>query len=127
MEDRRAWIGRAAELRDHLERALVAAGGVVVAAGSPRIPTIGAYRMPGVPAASQLIQFDLAGVAVSAGSACSSGSLKPSHVLSAMGWPEAEAREVIRVSFGATTTRADIYAFVALWTRLAEDARRRAA
>lgn len=127
MEDRRAWIGRAAELRDHLERALVAGGGEVVAVGTPRIPTIGAYRMPGVPAASQLIQFDLAGVAVSAGSACSSGSLKPSHVLAAMGWPEGEAREVIRVSFGATTTRADIYAFVTIWTRLAEDARRRAA
>jgi len=127
IEDRRSWLARAAELRDHLERALVAAGGIVVAAGASRLATIGAYRMPGVPAASQLIQFDLAGIAVSAGSACSSGSVKPSHVLAAMGWPEAEAREVIRVSFGATTTRADIYAFVTIWTRLAEDARRRAA
>jgi len=127
VEDRRAWLARAAELRDHLERALVAGGGEVVAAGSPRLPTIGAYRMPGVAAASQLIQFDLAGIAVSAGSACSSGSVKPSHVLAAMGWGEAEAREAIRVSFGAGTTRADIYAFVTIWTRLAEEARRRAA
>ena len=127
LEERRGWVARAAELRDHLERALVAGGGEVVAASAPRIPTIGAYHMPGVPAASQLIQFDLAGIAVSAGSACSSGSVKPGHVLSAMGWPEEKAREVIRVSFGAATTRADIYAFVNVWTRLAAEARRRAA
>ena len=125
--DRRGWLERAAELRDHLERALVAAGGEVVAPSSARIPTIGAYRMPGMPATAQLIQFDLAGIAVSAGSACSSGSVKPSHVLAAMGWDEARAREVVRVSFGPSTTRADIYAFVQVWTRLADDARRRAA
>ncbi len=63
-------------------------------------PTIACYRMPGVPAAAQMMQLDLAGIAVSAGSACSSGSLKTSHVLAAMGWREEEAREVIRVSFG---------------------------
>lgn len=127
LEGRRGWLDRAAELRDHLERALVAGGGEVVAASSPRLPTIGAYRMPDVPAASQIIQLDLAGIAVSAGSACSSGSVKPSHILAAMGWPEEKAREVIRVSFGPMTTRADIYALVRVWTRLAEDARRRAA
>ncbi|PTD26102.1 cysteine desulfurase family protein [Sphingomonas fennica] len=127
LEARREWLGRAAELREHLEKALTAAGGVVVGAGSPRIPTIGAYRMPGVPAASQLIRFDLAGIAVSAGSACSSGSVKPSHVLMAMGWPEEEAREVIRVSFGPSTTRAEIYEFIRVWTAMAADAGKRAA
>jgi len=127
LEARREWIGRAAELRDHLDKALTAAGGVVVAAGSPRIPSIASYRMPGVPAASQLIRFDLAGIAVSAGSACSSGSVKPSHVLAAMGWPEEEAREVIRVSFGASTTRAEIYEFIRVWTAMAADAGQRAA
>lgn len=127
LEARRDWMGRAAELRDHLDKALAAAGGVVVAAGSPRLPSIGSYRMPGVPAASQLIRFDLAGIAVSAGSACSSGSVRPSHVLAAMGWPEAEAREVVRVSFGPSTTRAEIYEFIRVWTGMAADAGQRAA
>jgi cysteine desulfurase len=81
--------------------------------------------MPGVSSEAQLIQFDLAGIAVSAGSACSSGTMKVSHVLSAMGWTEAAAREVVRVSFGPQTTAAEIDAFVAAWQQLAE--RKRAA
>ena len=119
------WIDRAAALRARLEEAIAAAGGTCVAAGSARIPTIGAYRMPGVAAAAQLIEFDMAGIAVSAGSACSSGSVKPSHVLAAMGWEEPALSEVIRVSFGPATDEADIDRFTALWARLA--ARRRAA
>ena len=63
--------------------------------------------------------------AVSAGSACSSGSLKTSHVLMAMGWSEDAAREVIRVSFGPQTRESDIDALIAAWTALA--AKRRAA
>ena len=81
--------------------------------------------MPGVPAAAQMMQLDLAGIAVSAGSACSSGSLKTSHVLTAMGMDEEEAREVIRVSFGPPTTESDIDALLAEWRELYE--RRRAA
>jgi len=127
LESGRSWLSRAGELRDHLDKAIAAAGGEVVARDAPRVASIASYRMPGVPAASQLIQFDMAGIAVSAGSACSSGSVRPSHVLAAMGWSEAAAREVVRVSFGPSTTRADIYAFVAAWTRLAQDARTRAA
>lgn len=119
------WIDRAAALRKRLEEAIAAAGGTCVAAGSARIPTIGAYRMPGVAAAAQLIEFDMAGIAVSAGSACSSGSLKPSHVLAAMGWEEPALSEVIRVSFGPATDETDIDRFTTLWARLA--ARRRAA
>jgi cysteine desulfurase len=61
----------------------------------------------------------MAGVAVSAGSACSSGSLKPSRVLAAMGWDEAAAREVVRVSFGRSTGEADIDRFAALWAGIA--------
>ncbi|MCW2338791.1 cysteine sulfinate desulfinase/cysteine desulfurase-like protein [Sphingobium sp. B2D3A] len=61
--------------------------------------------MPGVSAQAQLIRFDMAGMAVSAGSACSSGSLRTSHVLAAMGWPQAEAAEVIRVTMGHDTWR----------------------
>jgi len=72
-----------------------------------------------------MMQLDLAGIAVSAGSACSSGSLKTSHVLTAMGWSEDKAREVIRVSFGPGTRESDIQALLAEWRKL--DERRRAA
>ena len=119
----RGWVVRAAELRAHLDAAIEASGGEVVAKASPRVATIASYRMPGVASAAQLIQFDLAGIAVSAGSACSSGSLRPSHVLAAMGWCEADAAEVIRISFGPETSRADIYQFVEAWQRIAGTAR----
>jgi len=99
-------------------------GGNLVGA-APRIATISAYRMPGVPAASQMMQMDLAGIAVSAGSACSSGSLKTSHVLLAMGMDEEAAREVIRISFGPQTVAGDVEALLAEWRKLF--ARRRAA
>lgn len=78
---------RLAELRRTLEEEIEAAGGVVIAKDAPRSPAIGAYAMPGVASASQLVQLDLAGISVSAGSACSSGSMKPSRVLAAMGVP----------------------------------------
>ena len=119
------WMDEAAKLRERLEQAIVASGGEVVAGESPRIATIGAYRMPGVPSNAQLIRFDMAGIAVSAGSACSSGSLKTSHVLTAMGWAEPAAGEVVRVSFGRTTSESDVDRFIDEWTRIA--ARRRAA
>ena len=115
-------IPRLTELRATLEQALVRAGGTVIAAGSERIPTIGAYAMPGVSSASQLVQFDLAGIAVSAGSACSSGSMKPSRVLGAMGIPPEIAASVIRVSFGPDTSADDIERFLAEWRRMAERA-----
>ncbi len=125
LESDRDWMEVAGQLRQRLEAAILGSGGEMVAAQSPRIATIGAYRMPGVPANAQLIQFDMAGLAVSAGSACSSGSLKPSHVLSAMGWDETSASEVVRVSFGRFTTAAEVDRFAALWSEMA--ARRRAA
>ena len=125
LEAPRGWIDRAADLRAHLDGAVEAACGQVIARASPRIATIASYRMPGVASAAQLIQFDLAGIAVSAGSACSSGSLKPSHVLTAMGWSEADAAEVVRVSFGPDTSRADVYRFVEVWRRIAADAKAR--
>ncbi|MBD3761345.1 aminotransferase class V-fold PLP-dependent enzyme [Rhizorhabdus sp.] len=113
------WLDRARILRARLDAAIREAGGVIVADGAERLPTIAGYRMPGVAATTQLIRFDLAGIAVSAGSACSSGSLKPSHVLAAMGWHEDMAREVIRVSFGWNTEEADIDRFMAEWRRIA--------
>ncbi|MCY1669777.1 aminotransferase class V-fold PLP-dependent enzyme [Novosphingobium sp. SL115] len=116
LEAGNAWMAQAAALREMLESELVAAGAQVIAAGAPRIATIGAYRMPGKSSAAQLIRFDGAGIAVSAGSACSSGSLKPSHVLTAMGVEGLS--EVIRVSIGRETTEADIARFVQVWREI---------
>ncbi|APL93827.1 aminotransferase class V-fold PLP-dependent enzyme [Sphingobium indicum] len=123
LEARADWLPRAATLRAKLDAAIEASGGEIVARDAPRIPTIAGYRMPGLSARAQLIQFDLAGISVSAGSACSSGSLKTSHVLRAMGWDDARAGEVVRVSFGPDTSEADVDRFVAAWTRMAERAR----
>lgn len=125
LDARAEWLSEAALLRIKLEAAIADAGGEIVGPKTPRIATIGAYRMPGLAAAAQLIQFDLAGVAISAGSACSSGSLKPSHVLAAMGWTDPAAGEIVRISFGRTTTAAEVDRCAALWTEIA--ARRRAA
>ena len=116
-----------AELRATLEAGIKEAGGSVVAGDCPRVATIGAYAMPGASGASQLVQFDLAGIAVSAGSACSSGSMKPSHVLDAMGLPAEIAGTVIRVSFGPQTCAADVDRFLAEWRRIARAAGARAA
>ncbi|HEX8486330.1 MAG TPA: aminotransferase class V-fold PLP-dependent enzyme [Sphingomonas sp.] len=115
---------RLAALRDLLDDAIRRSGGEIVAEGTPRHPAIGAYRMPGVAATTQLIRLDMAGFAVSAGSACASGSLKPSHVLAAMGWDETAGREVVRVSFGRPTTEAEVAAFIAAWRDVARATRR---
>lgn len=119
LEAPRDWFDRLGALRADLDAAIRAGGGGVVADGSPRIPTIAAYRMPGRSAAAQLMRFDSLGFAVSAGSACSSGTLKTSHVLAAMGMDAKAASEVIRVSFGWTTTAADVERFAGAWTAMA--------
>ena len=110
-----------------IDQAIAQHGGTVIGAGSERSPAIGAYAMPGAASASQLVQFDLAGIAVSAGSACSSGSLKPSHVHEAMGLDPDIAGSVVRVSFGPSTGEADVERFLAEWKAIAERARARAA
>ena len=120
-------MSRLASLRQRLEDGIVEAGGTIIAAEAPRIATIGAYAMPGVASASQLVQFDLAGIAVSAGSACSSGSMKPSRVLAAMGVPKDLAASVIRVSFGPSTSETDVERFVDEWRKTAIRTRARAA
>lgn len=118
---------RLAQLRGFLDQAVVAAGGRPVAAESDRSPAIGAYVMPGVASSSQLVQFDLAGIAVSAGSACTSGSMKPSRVLAAMEVPDDLASCAIRVSFGPSTSEEEIERFMVEWRRIAEQAGSRAA
>ncbi len=124
LEARTDWLPTAQGLRDRLDATVEAGGGQIVARDAPRLPTIASYRMPGVSARAQLIQFDLAGISVSAGSACSSGSLKTSHVLGAMGWDDAAAGEVVRVSFGPSTSEADVDRFITAWSVMATRAAR---
>jgi cysteine desulfurase len=119
LEAPRDWLGRVEGWRARLDAAIKAAGGEIVAEHARRLATIASYRMPGVSAQAQLIRFDMAGIAVSAGSACSSGSLRTSHVLSAMGWDERSASEVIRVTMGHDTQAGDIDAFLAQWQAIA--------
>jgi cysteine desulfurase len=105
-----AEMPRVAELRDHLERGILAAVSGTALNGDPaaRVPNTTNISFEGIEAESLLIALDLEGVAVSTGSACSSGSLEPSHVLRAMGLPSARARNSLRFSLGASTTREEI-------------------
>ncbi|HTG37766.1 cysteine desulfurase family protein [Sphingomonas sp.] len=113
-----------AELRERLDSAIEAAGGEIVAVDADRrTPLIAAYRMPGVAATTQLIRFDLMGIAVSAGAACSSGTMRPSHVLAQMGMDADAANQVIRVSFGRSTSAGDIERFVGAWRTIHGEAR----
>ncbi len=106
-------------LRARLEDGVREAGGVIVGDDAPRIPTIGAVALPGASNASLLVQFDLAGIAVSAGSACASGAMKGSAVLAAMHIPSEIAGATLRVSFGPATSEADVERFLAGWSRIA--------
>ena len=118
---------RLAALRRRLDEGVEARGGIVMAKDAPRIPTIGAISLPGASNASMLVQFDLAGMAVSAGSACSSGKMKKSEVLAAMGVRQEVADGFLRISFGPSTSEADIDAFLGEWQRVAGRASARAA
>ncbi|HUB50026.1 MAG TPA: aminotransferase class V-fold PLP-dependent enzyme [Acetobacteraceae bacterium] len=100
-----------APLRDAAEAAAVARGAVVCGADAPRLPNTTCLALPGVRADAQVIALDLAGVAVSAGAACSSGKVAASHVLQAMGLGPLAA-QAIRVSLPWNATQADVEAFV---------------
>jgi cysteine desulfurase len=120
-------MDRFVALRETLEDGVGAAGGVVIAKDTPRVPTIGAVALSGATSAGLLVQLDLAGIAVSAASACSSGASKPSHVLEAMEVPLEIARSFIRISFGPDTREDEVDAFLVEFARIAERTRARAA
>ncbi|MFZ1991896.1 MAG: aminotransferase class V-fold PLP-dependent enzyme, partial [Alphaproteobacteria bacterium] len=103
--------------RDAMEARMKAAvpGIKVFGVESARLPQTSYIGLPGTLAETQVIALDLAGFAVSAGSACSSGKVHQSHVLTAMGMSEAEARCAIRVSFGWGTQEADLKRFTDTW------------
>ena len=98
--------------------AAIAPGARVFGRGAERLPNTSCLTMPGVSNQTQLIEFDLAGIAVSTGSACSSGKVGPSHVLAAMAVDPAEAATAIRVSFGWASTIDDVERFAQVWSRL---------
>jgi cysteine desulfurase len=113
-------MARMASLRERLEMGIKAAGASLIGDEAPRVPTIGAISLPGASSASLLIQLDLAGFAVSAGSACASGKAKASHVLAAMQVPEEIAAGYLRLSFGPDTNEGEIDAFLAEFGRIAD-------
>jgi cysteine desulfurase len=108
-------------LRDAMETRLraVEPSAVVFGADRPRLPNTSCVALPGVSAELQVMALDLAGVGVSAGAACSSGKVRPSHVLGAMGVGPDLARQAIRISLGRATGEADIDRLVAAWAALA--------
>jgi cysteine desulfurase len=123
------WRERTGALRDRLEAriAALAPAARVFGRGAERLPNTSCLSMPGVSNQTQLIEFDLGGIAVSTGSACSSGKVGPSHVLAAMGIDPMEAASAIRVSLGWASTPADVERFVDAWGRLYVRTRRAAA
>lgn len=118
---------RLAVLRDRIETAVraLAPGVRVFGADALRLANTSCLAMPGVASEIQVMAFDLAGVAVSAGAACSSGKVAASHVLRAMGVSEAEAATAIRVSLGWRSEASDVDAFVQAWGELYARAGRR--
>ena len=104
--------------RAALEARLKAAGAIIHGEAAPRLPHISSIGLPGTAASTQVMRLDLAGFMVSAGAACSSGKVKASHVLAAMGLGPA-AGEAIRVSLSGSTTDTELDSFAAAWKRMA--------
>ncbi len=119
--DHADWTKTAA-LRDRMEAALIAAVPEAVIHGrdAHRLPNTSMFGLAGVAGETQMMAMDLAGFAVSSGAACSSGKVKASHVLTAMG--ASHPGDAIRVSLGPDTLEAEIDGFVAVWTRFAKAA-----
>lgn len=117
---------RLGELRDRLEAALLERipNAVIHGRGAPRAPHVTSISVPGTDSESLLMALDLRGVACSAGSACQSGSITPSHVLTALGVPADLAGAAIRMSLGPLTTDDCITRVAELFPALAEKARR---
>ena len=112
---------RLAALRDRLETGLrrLAGDAIIAGAASPRLANTATVVLPGVSAERQVIQLDLAGIAVSAGAACSSGKLRASPVLAAMGFAPALAGCAIRVSLGWQSVDQDVDRLLEAWSALA--------
>jgi cysteine desulfurase len=111
---------RLESLRNRLERGLRETTGASVFSGDvPRLPNTTLFTVPGLKAETAVIGFDLEGIAVSSGSACSSGKVQPSHVLKAMGFGPEIAEGAVRLSLGWSTSAADIDRCLKAWRKLA--------
>jgi cysteine desulfurase len=93
---------------------------VIFGEQAPRLPNTTLFSAPGLKAETAVIGFDLEGVAISSGSACSSGKVAPSHVLAAMGVDPGLARGAIRVSLGYATLDGDVGTILKAWEKLSE-------
>ncbi len=118
-----------AELRNILENALEAATKATIFVGKDqgRLPNTLCFATPGWKGETQVMQMDLSGFAISAGSACSSGKVRASAVLTAMGFDEMTASSAIRVSLGPETTEEDVLRFAETWLEKEKKHRARAA
>jgi cysteine desulfurase len=123
-----AGMARIGALRARLEAEVtkLAPDAVIIAAEAERVPNTSSIALPGTAAETLVIALDLAGIAISAGAACSSGKVGASHVLEAMGVAPGIARAAIRVSLGWSTTEADVAAFLEAWAHVAVRRRERA-
>ena len=110
------WQKWRAAFEEKIQSAAPAA--ILFGKNAPRVATITSLSMPGVTSEIQLMGFDLAGIAVSSGSACSSGKGQASHVLQAMGMEKETASSAIRISFGAGSTRENLEKCVEIWVEL---------
>jgi cysteine desulfurase len=119
--NREAEAAHMVALRKILETGLqeIAPDAIIFASGAERLPNTTLFTARGMKAETAVIGFDLEGIAVSSGAACSSGKVQPSHVLTAMGVSPALTRGAVRVSLGWSTTAADIEAFQNAWRKLA--------
>lgn len=118
-----------AQFRNILENTIATASDTTIFVGKAgeRLPNTSCLLTPGWKGETQVMQMDLAGFAISAGSACSSGKVKASKVLGAMGYDETEAASAIRVSLGLETTRQQVEWFAESWIAAFEKHKRRAA
>ena len=118
-----------AVLRDRFEVGLktMAAEALIFGEKTSRLPNTSNFALPGVSAENALMALDLDGVMISSGAACSSGKVRPSHVLAAMGVDDATARSALRVSLGWNSTQADIDAALASLTKIVARTTARAA
>jgi cysteine desulfurase len=106
-------------LRDRLEAGLLGTpGAIIFSREAPRLPNTTLFTVPGLRAETAVIGFDLEGIAVSSGSACSSGKVQPSHVLGAMGVGPKLAQGAVRFSLGWSTTETDIDLALQAWRKL---------
>jgi cysteine desulfurase len=126
IEEREAECARLETLRDRLESAILARvpDAIIHARGAPRAPHVTNVSAPATESESMLIALDLRGIACSAGSACQSGSIDPSHVLEAIGVSRDVANAAIRFSLGALTTEASVDRAADVYATLVEKARR---